>query len=75
MESVCVIKPCIPQLERPCKYALVPWSLMIGMRNVIVHGYFAINLQIIWKTIIEELPQLKASLVPILSAIESGNEV
>ncbi len=53
----------------------VPWSLMIGMRNVIVHGYFSINLQIIWKTIIEELPQLKASLVPILSAIKSGNEV
>jgi len=51
----------------------VPWSQMIGMRNVIVHGYFAVNLQIIWKTIIEELPRLKALLIPILVAIDSGN--
>ncbi len=35
----------------------IPWSQMIGMRNVIVHGYFAVNLQIIWKTITEELPR------------------
>lgn len=45
---------------------------MIGMRNVIVHGYFAVNLQIIWKTITEELPRLQVLLVPILATIDSG---
>ena len=48
----------------------VPWSLMIGMRNVIVHGYFIINLQIIWKTITEELPRLKALLKVLLAELE-----
>jgi uncharacterized protein with HEPN domain len=48
----------------------VPWSLMIGMRNVIVHGYFDVNLQIIWKTITEELPRLRPLLTAILADIE-----
>ena len=48
----------------------VPWSLMIGMRNVIVHGYFAVNLQIIWKTITDELPGLKAQLTAILAELD-----
>ena len=48
----------------------VPWSQMIGMRNVIVHGYFAVNLQIIWKTITVELPGLRALLKATLADIE-----
>ncbi len=31
---------------------------MIGMRNRLVHAYFDINLQILWQTTQENLPQL-----------------
>jgi uncharacterized protein with HEPN domain len=51
-------------------YPSLPWTQMIGMRNVIVHGYFSINLTIIWKTITEELPVLKTQLAALLADLE-----
>ena len=28
----------------------IPWSKIIGMRNILVHGYFEIDTQIVWNT-------------------------
>jgi uncharacterized protein with HEPN domain len=36
----------------------IPWSLMVSMRNRLIHAYFDIDHQVVWKTVIEELPQL-----------------
>lgn len=41
------------------KYPDIPWNRVVGLRNVIVHGYFAVDLAIIWKIIKEQLPELK----------------
>jgi uncharacterized protein with HEPN domain len=35
---------------------------MIGMRNKLIHGYFNVNLDIIWETVNEDLPQLIAQI-------------
>ena len=43
-------------------YPDVDWHGMIGMRNIIVHGYFKVNPEIIWKTVIEKLPEVLALL-------------
>ena len=40
------------------KHPCIPWKKMIGMRNRLVHGYFDINLDIVWDTIMEDLPPL-----------------
>jgi uncharacterized protein with HEPN domain len=37
----------------------VPWDEIIGMRNVIVHRYFGILVDVIWDVIKKELPKLK----------------
>ena len=37
----------------------VPWDEIIGMRNVIVHQYFGILVDVIWDIIKNELPKLK----------------
>ncbi len=29
----------------------IPWHKMIGMRNVLVHGYFAIDLDVVWDAV------------------------
>lgn len=34
----------------------VEWEKIIGMRNRLVHGYFDINLDIVWNTVIDVLP-------------------
>ena len=41
------------------EYNKIPWKQIIGMRNRIVHGYDTINLEIVWNTSIESIPELK----------------
>lgn len=36
----------------------IPWRSMRGMRNRIAHGYFEINLDIVWDTVQTALPEL-----------------
>jgi uncharacterized protein with HEPN domain len=36
----------------------LPWEDIIGMRHRLVHAYFDINLDILWKTVQEDLPPL-----------------
>ena len=40
----------------------IPWDDIIGMRHRLVHAYFDINLDILWKTAQEDLPPLIAEL-------------
>ena len=40
------------------RYPEVPWRSMKGMRNRIAHGYFDINLDVVWATVRTALPQL-----------------
>lgn len=39
-------------------HAEVPWRNMRGMRNRIAHGYFDINLDVVWDTVQAALPEL-----------------
>jgi len=41
------------------KYAAVPWGEAMGMRNKVVHEYWGIDEETLWKTIREDLPALK----------------
>ncbi|MEA2054004.1 MAG: DUF86 domain-containing protein [Candidatus Thermoplasmatota archaeon] len=38
------------------KYSMLPWSSMAKMRDRLVHGYFVVDHEIVWKVIKEELP-------------------
>ncbi|MBB4843151.1 uncharacterized protein with HEPN domain [Paucibacter oligotrophus] len=46
-------------------HAQVPWRNMRGMRNRIAHGYFDINLDVVWDTVQAALPNLLKQL-PVL---------
>jgi len=41
------------------QYPDIPWRDIAGMRDVIIHGYFKVDLETIWKVIDEDLPELK----------------
>jgi uncharacterized protein with HEPN domain len=45
----------------------IPWTAIVGMRNRLVHGYFDVDLGIIWRTTTESLPPLVSALESILS--------
>lgn len=44
------------------EHVQVPWRNMRGMRNRIAHGYFDINLGMVWDTVQTELPPLVVTL-------------
>ena len=44
----------------------IPWKKMIELRNRLIHGYFDINLDIVWDTVLEDLPPLVADLEKII---------
>ena len=50
-------------------YPEVPWKNMKGMRNRIAHGYFEINLDVVWETVRSALPELLARLPAIREAV------
>ena len=41
------------------KYPDIPWGGMVSMRNKIIHEYFGVDMDILWKTIQEDLEPLK----------------
>ena|SRR5436190_5664694 len=47
-------------------HAEIPWRQIVGTRNRLVHAYFAINLDILWETISNDLPTLIVQLRPIV---------
>ncbi|GBF82656.1 HepT-like ribonuclease domain-containing protein [Aphanothece sacrum] len=44
--------------ETQTQFNKLPWRQMIGMRNLVVHQYDDINLNIIWDTVNNDLPKL-----------------
>lgn len=49
------------------QYPEVPWHELYGLRNRIVHGYEKVKKDIIWATIIQDLPVIKQQLKAVLS--------
>ena len=50
----------------------IPWSDIVGMRNRLVHAYFDVNLDVLWRTAQDDLPTLIEQLEPL--APEAGTE-
>jgi uncharacterized protein with HEPN domain len=48
------------------RYSDVPWGKMLGIRNVLIHEYFRLDEEILWKTSQQDIPQLIAKLDKII---------
>lgn len=42
------------------EHAAVPWGFAYEMRNALAHGYFTVDLAIVWQTIQSDLPALQS---------------
>jgi len=49
------------------KYTDLPWKEMLGMRDKLTHAYFGVNLEVVWKTIQQEIPLLKTLIQKVIN--------
>jgi uncharacterized protein with HEPN domain len=52
----------------------IPWHQIAGMRNVLVHGYFEIDTDLVWDAVNRDVPALKPALAQLLATLESESE-
>lgn len=48
------------------KHPSIPWGDMAGMRDILIHKYFGVDLEIVWKTCTHALPDLKRQIKDLL---------
>ena len=62
--SVCMSLLQIGELARhlttdfTVKHSDIPWKNIVGLRNVVVHGYGQLDAEIVWATVTDDIPEL-----------------
>ncbi len=52
------------------KYQDLPWKQMAGMRDKLIHAYFGVDTETLWKAAKDNIPHLKASIQKMLKEQE-----
>ena len=52
----------------------IPWGLIVSMRNRLLHAYFDIDREVVWKTMTEELPRLLPRLRALVEKRRTGHD-
>lgn len=52
----------------------IPWQDVIGIRNKLMHEYFGVDVEVVWKTIKEDLPKLRPVIIQILEETKAEED-
>jgi uncharacterized protein with HEPN domain len=55
--------------ELKAHYPAIPWKPIVGFRNISIHEYFGVNLQLVWEIAKSDLPELKEKMRVIFLAM------
>lgn len=53
------------------KYPDIPWRDVAGMRDKLIHDYFNTDVEIIWKAVQEDVPQLKLMISKVVNDLKN----
>lgn len=56
-------------LELRSKHPEVEWRLIVGMRNIMVHGYYQASPADVWETLCNDIPILKQQIAAIIDTL------
>jgi uncharacterized protein with HEPN domain len=56
------------------KHPDIPWKIIAGMRDKLIHGYFGIRYDVVWETIELRLPSLRVAIKQILDQMDKEME-
>lgn len=61
VRSLEIIGEATKKVPKPIKnrYPAIPWQEMAGIRDKFIHEYFGVKLEVVWKTVQQDLPDLK----------------
>jgi len=64
-----IIGEAVKNLPMPfrSKYTDIPWKQIAGMRDILIHEYFDVDLVLTWRVVKQELPSIKKRLAAILN--------
>jgi uncharacterized protein with HEPN domain len=59
--------------EFAANHSEIPWEVMYGMRNRVSHAYHKVDLEIVWKTIQNDLPTMQMLVQESIPNMSEGN--
>jgi len=59
--------------ETQLRFPEIPWREAVGIRNRLVHAYFDVDLDVLWKTVQESIPELRRLLANLLAVSDQTN--
>ncbi len=66
------VKQIPPSIRK--KYPDIPWKIIAGMRDKLVHEYFGIRYDVVWETIELRLPSLRVAIKKTLAQVDKDTE-
>ena len=53
------------------RYPSIPWKNLTGMRDKLIHDYIGVSLEMVWRTVKEDIPAVRSPLLEMLEKVRT----